>query len=81
MIPDADSPAIEDGAVLVEGSQVKAVGRYADLARQHAGVAELGSSRHLVLPGFVNSDSHGLIVVRTCSNPSNCNERFAAVSS
>jgi cytosine/adenosine deaminase-related metal-dependent hydrolase len=59
VIPDADSPAIEDGAVLVDGEQVAAVGKFQELSEQAPAARVLGSVDHLVMPGLVNSHSHG----------------------
>src|SRR5262245_41374247 len=59
VIRDADSAAIADGAVAVERGRVAAIGRYADLRGRYGNWPTLGSDAHLVLPGFVNSHSHG----------------------
>lgn len=59
VVIDADSPVIEDGAVIIEGGHVKAVGRFCDLASRVEGMPTIGSDQHLVLPGLVNSHSHG----------------------
>lgn len=59
VIPGADAPAIEDGAVLVDGQQVEAVGGYSDLAARAPDARVLGSERHMVIPGLINSHSHG----------------------
>ena len=49
---------IRDGAVLVEGERIAAVGAYDALRAQYPGADEMGSPRHLVLPGFVNAHDH-----------------------
>ena len=54
-----DSGGIEDGAVLVEGGAVAAVGTWAELRGQHLDVEVIGSARHMVLPGLVNAHHHG----------------------
>ena len=59
VIVDADSPAIVDGAVLVEGEHISAVGAYQDLRRRVPAAQVLGSPDHLVMPGLINSHSHG----------------------
>src|SRR5262245_5113267 len=51
--------AIEDGAVAVEGDSVAAVGSYAELKARFPQAEELGSDRHVVMPGLVNSHHHG----------------------
>lgn len=54
--------AINDGAVVVEGEDIVAVGNYHDLKRRYPHATIMGSEQHWVLPGFVNSHSHcGLI--------------------
>jgi 5-methylthioadenosine/S-adenosylhomocysteine deaminase len=50
---------IADGAVLVEGGAVSAVGAWADLRARHPDTEVLGSARHMVLPGLVNAHHHG----------------------
>jgi 5-methylthioadenosine/S-adenosylhomocysteine deaminase len=59
VVPDADLPAVEDGAVLVDGDRVAAVGPADELGPRAAGARVLGSADHLVVPGFVNAHSHG----------------------
>ena len=51
---------LADGAVLVERNRILAVGPYEELHPAHPGVPEIGSQRHLVLPGFVNAHHHGV---------------------
>jgi len=53
------SGMIEDGAVLVTGSDVEEVGTWSDLRDRHGDAETFGSDRHLVLPGFVNAHHHG----------------------
>jgi 5-methylthioadenosine/S-adenosylhomocysteine deaminase len=54
-----DPPIIPDGAVLVEGNRVSAVGSRTEMIERHGRFAEvLGGPGHVVLPGFVNSHSH-----------------------
>lgn len=59
VVVDADAPVIEDGAVLVEDGLIQAIGPYAALAQRASGLPVLGSGNHLVMPGLVNSHSHG----------------------
>lgn len=51
--------AIEKGALHVEDGVVKEVGPFDELRRRHPAVQEIGDGTHLVIPGFVNSHSHG----------------------
>lgn len=55
----AQSPTIEKGALHVDGGIVKEVGPIDELRRRHPDTEEIGDGTHLVMPGFVNSHSHG----------------------
>jgi aminodeoxyfutalosine deaminase len=51
------APAIADGAVVVEGAEIRAVGRFNEVRHQHAGeVLDLGAQ--VLLPGLVNAHCH-----------------------
>jgi cytosine/adenosine deaminase-related metal-dependent hydrolase len=51
------APPIEDGAVLVRGGHIEAVGPYAELHGAEAGdVVDLGHA--IILPGFINAHCH-----------------------
>ncbi|MEO1200931.1 MAG: amidohydrolase family protein [Pseudomonadota bacterium] len=52
------SELIPDGAVLVEGAEIAAVGPFEALRRAHPDAPVLGSERHIVLPGLVNAHHH-----------------------
>ncbi|MGH6954763.1 MAG: amidohydrolase family protein, partial [Alphaproteobacteria bacterium] len=54
-----DEGLVEDGAVLVSGESVTAVGPFAALRRENREATVIGSGRHLVMPGLVNAHSHG----------------------
>lgn len=58
VIPGADDDTIDDGAVLVEGGTIAAVGRFDDLARAHPGAAVTGGPKHAVMPGLINAHHH-----------------------
>lgn len=49
---------IEDGAVLVRGREIAAVGRTADLRAANPDAAWLDAAGGLVLPGFINTHNH-----------------------
>ena len=49
---------IEDGALLVRGHEIVAVGSYPELSQQGTHDRVIGSDRHLVFPGFVNAHHH-----------------------
>jgi cytosine/adenosine deaminase-related metal-dependent hydrolase len=54
--PMAGEP-IDDGAVVVEGNKVAAVGRFAEVQRDHCGgVLDLGEQ--ILLPGLINAHCH-----------------------
>ncbi|GAA4172244.1 amidohydrolase [Gryllotalpicola koreensis] len=50
--------AIRDGAVLVDGDRIAAVGEYAALKAGHPDAVERGGPHDLVAPGFVNAHGH-----------------------
>ena len=50
-------PAISDGAVVISGSRIRAVGRWREISREHSGeVVDLGDVA--VLPGLINAHCH-----------------------
>jgi 5-methylthioadenosine/S-adenosylhomocysteine deaminase len=55
---DAAGSLIRDGAVLLEGPRIRAVGPAADLAREPGITRVVGGPRHLVMPGLVNAHNH-----------------------
>ncbi|MDX1952521.1 MAG: amidohydrolase family protein [Verrucomicrobiota bacterium] len=55
LLPVARAP-IPDGALLIEGKQIAAVGRWADLRDFNAPLLDLGDS--ILLPGLVNAHCH-----------------------
>ena len=58
VIPGADDAVIDDGAVLVEGGAIVALGAFDDLGRAHPQAQVLGSERHAVMPGLINAHHH-----------------------
>jgi 5-methylthioadenosine/S-adenosylhomocysteine deaminase len=55
----APGAAVADGAVLVEGERVAAVGTFAELATRAPGAEVVGDGSGLVIPGLVNTHHHG----------------------
>ena len=54
-----EPPAIPDGAVVIDGNRVIAVGPRSDIMERYGPFGEvLGGPDHVVMPGFVNSHSH-----------------------
>jgi 5-methylthioadenosine/S-adenosylhomocysteine deaminase len=53
------SGVVENGAVAIEGDEVVAAGPYPELRERFTTAEELGSDRHLVMPGLVNTHHHG----------------------
>lgn len=49
---------LRDGAVLVEGDRIVAVGPYRDLAAAHPDAAVVGDAHGLLTPGLVNAHTH-----------------------
>lgn len=54
-----DERVVEDGAVVVDGSVIREVGRASDLIPKYPDAELFGSGEHVVLPGLVNSHHHG----------------------
>ena len=54
-----DGGLIEQGAVAVDGDRVAAVGGYDELKGRYPQAEEIGSDRHVVIPGLVNTHHHG----------------------
>jgi 5-methylthioadenosine/S-adenosylhomocysteine deaminase len=54
-----DERVVEDGAVVVDGSVIREVGRAGDLIPKYPDAELFGSGEHVVLPGLVNSHHHG----------------------
>ena len=50
--------AVDDGAVLVEGGLVRAVGPFDEIRAAHPNLPVHGTGRQVVLPGFVNGHHH-----------------------
>lgn len=58
IIPGADDAMLVDGAVLVEGNEISAVGEWRSLRDEFPGAEVLGSEHMAVLPGFINAHHH-----------------------
>ena len=54
-----DDPVLSDGAVLVDGAAITAVGPWDTLHDKHPGAEVLGSADAVVLPGLINAHHHG----------------------
>jgi len=54
-----DGGLIEQGAVAVEGDRIAAAGSYDELKGRYPDAEELGSDRHVVIPGLINTHHHG----------------------
>src|SRR5262245_39532184 len=52
---DPGGRLIRDGAVLIDGARIRAVGVAAEVAREPGITRVIGSDRHLVMPGLVNA--------------------------
>ena len=53
VIPDADGAVIDNGAVLVEGGRIAALGSFDELAAQHPEAGIFGGERYAVMPGLI----------------------------
>jgi 5-methylthioadenosine/S-adenosylhomocysteine deaminase len=54
-----DQPEIPGGGLIVDGPVITAVGKAAELRRDHAPARELGGNDRVVLPGLVSAHQHG----------------------
>ena len=54
-----ESGLIDDGAVIVEGDSIAAIGPYEMLRKSYPDAQQLGSDRHAVIPGLINAHQHG----------------------
>src|SRR6266705_6880859 len=54
-----DPGVLDDGAVLVSGSRIAAVGAWTALRRRHPRARVVGNGRQLLMPGLVDAHSHG----------------------
>jgi 5-methylthioadenosine/S-adenosylhomocysteine deaminase len=55
---NGDIPIIDDGAVIVAGDRIEAVGRHSELKRAGPFDREIGGSACAVMPGFCNAHYH-----------------------
>ncbi|MCL1880131.1 MAG: putative aminohydrolase SsnA [Actinomycetia bacterium] len=55
---NAECPFIDDGAVLIEGTHITAVGTSADLETAYPDAERLDAHGRLVMPGFINAHMH-----------------------
>ena len=60
---DDELGTLEDGAVAVRDGRIAAVGPSADLARDHPDLEVLHARGKAVLPGFINSHTHTVLLV------------------
>ncbi len=59
---DPEERIIEDGAVVVRGTDIVAVGPYSGLAAQYPSARVLGSADDWILPGLINAHCHAGMV-------------------
>jgi len=55
---DPAGTVLRDGAVLIEGDRIRAVGPAVELSREPGITATVGGDRYLVMPGLVNAHNH-----------------------
>ena len=55
---DREMVVVRDGAVLQVAGRIEEVGPYDDLARRYPALPVVGSARHVVIPGLVNTHHH-----------------------
>ncbi len=57
--PDYDQAAVQNQAVLVQGDKITAIGSYEQLVQDHPQETVLGDGSQLVMPGLIDSHTHG----------------------
>ena len=55
---DGASEIIRDGALYQENGEIKDVGPYSEVKSRHDTDEEIGSDRHMVIPGLINAHHH-----------------------
>ena len=55
---DGASEIIRDGALYQENGEIKDVGPYSEVKSRRQPDEELGSDRHMVIPGLINAHHH-----------------------
>jgi putative selenium metabolism protein SsnA len=55
---DSERPLIEDGAVLIDGERIAAVGERSTLRSQHGDARYVDAHGGLIMPGFINTHTH-----------------------
>lgn len=55
---DQNNPFIENGAVCIEGTQIKAVGTTAELQKQYPQAAFIDAHKGCIMPAFINTHHH-----------------------
>jgi 5-methylthioadenosine/S-adenosylhomocysteine deaminase len=65
---DAAGTVVSDGAVVVRGDVIDAVGDFAELRRLHPDATVIGDASSIVTPGYVNGHQHltGDRLVHSC---------------
>jgi 5-methylthioadenosine/S-adenosylhomocysteine deaminase len=62
LLASAHAPPLREGAVLIAGGAIVAVGDRGALRRDHPGAREVGGDGMLVLPGLINAHHHGMAI-------------------
>lgn len=60
---DPDRTVIRDGAVVIAGTRIVAVGKASDIAPQYPGAQQVDADGQLLIPGFINLHVHCAINV------------------
>jgi 5-methylthioadenosine/S-adenosylhomocysteine deaminase len=59
VVPAHDQPAFSNGAVVVTGNTIEAVGSYDKLSGQYPDAKVIGGDQFLLIPGLINGHGHG----------------------
>ena len=55
---DADKPYLENGAVVIDGNKIVAVGSTAELKAKYADADFMDAKSRLIMPGILNTHQH-----------------------
>jgi cytosine/adenosine deaminase-related metal-dependent hydrolase len=59
MVPAHDAPPLPNGALVVAGETIAAIGPYQELRARFSGAREIGGEDFLLIPGLINGHGHG----------------------
>ena len=76
---DSDNPFIQDGAVLIEGHLIKAIGGTTELKAAHPGEEFVDVEGKIIMPGMINAHTHAYSAYARGCAPSQPQRNFMEV--